>query len=132
MNFFERFKFYLLGVFAGTLLVILLFGRRSSCKDMVTNYLPNGRVLLEAGSKPIFYSNEVLNTLEKSHVDTAEFRSKILPDLSINFDLSDQRAEPCGKYVSFYQDSLVNWQVNFEKCKEKVEITEIIEKLKEN
>lgn len=129
MSFFERFKFYLIGVFAGSLLVILMFGRRNSCKAMVTNYLPNGRVLLEVSSKPLFYSNDVLNQLEESQIDTGDFRANILPQLKIDFDLSDQRAKPCGQYISYYQDSLVNWQVNFEKCDDKVEFQQIIENL---
>lgn len=132
MSFFERFKFYLIGVFAGSLLVILMFGRRNSCKDMVTGYLPNGRVLLEVKSKPLFYSNDALIKLNESQMDTAEFRKNILPELDIDFKISDQRAKPCGQYVSYYQDSLYNWQVNFEKCSDKVEIQQIINQLSEN
>jgi len=125
MNFFGRFKFYLLGVIAGSFLVILLFGRRSSCRDMATNYMPGGRVLLEMSSKPILYSNPVLQHLNNSKVDTATFRTKIMPELDINFDQSDQRAKPCGKYVAYYNDSRYHWKVDLEKCKEKVEIVSI-------
>lgn len=125
MSFIERFKFYLIGVLAGTFLVILIFGKRNSCKDMVTNYLPGGRVLLEMKSKPIFYSHDALAKLEEEHIDTASFRNDILPKLDINFDLSDQRAEPCGKYVAYYHDSTYHWKLNLEKCKEKVDVKSI-------
>ena len=125
MSFIERFKFYLIGVLAGTFLVILIFGKRNSCKDMVTNYLPGGRVLLEMKSKPIFYSNDAMAKLEEEDVDTASFRNDILPKLDINFDLSDQRAEPCGKYVAYYQDSTHQWKLNLEKCKDKLDVKSI-------
>lgn len=125
MSFFERFKFYLLGVIAGSFVVILIFGRRNSCKEMATNYMPSGRVLLEMKSKPFYYDNAAMDKLMAADIDTATFRKEIVSELDIDFDLSDQRAEPCGKYVAFYNDSVHHWKLNLEKCKQRVNVINI-------
>lgn len=125
MKFGDRLKMYALGFIAGCFLVVLFFGRRNSCTNYLPNYLPQGRVLQEVQSKPLLYSNEALNTLQQLSIDTATFRTKMLPELDINFDLSDQRAKPCGQYVSFYKDSLADVRIEFEKCKENTQILTI-------
>ena len=128
MNFGERFKLYLLGVIGGIFLVILFFGNRSSCKNYVGNYLPEGRVLQEIQYKPIHYTPEVMASLASLSLDTAKFRTEILPELDIDFDQSNQRANPCGQYLATFQDSLQILEIRFEKCKEQTLFQEIIKK----
>ncbi|MDO5656408.1 MAG: hypothetical protein Q4G27_09745 [Flavobacteriaceae bacterium] len=125
MTFRDRFKMYLLGFIAGCFLVILFFGRKNSCKNYLTNYLPEGRVLLEVGAKPIFYSEQAAQQLQNLGIDTADFRKEILPQLHIDFDRSEPRAIPCGNYISSYNDSIGPLQIKFEKCKENSRIQEI-------
>lgn len=125
MTFGDRLKMYGLGFIAGCFLVVLFFGRRNSCKDYLPNYLPEGRVLQEVQAKPLLYSNEAMKSFEQLSLDTALFRAKMLPELDIDFDLSDQRAKPCGQYVSFYKDSLMDLRIEFEKCKEKTQILKV-------
>lgn len=126
MTFGERLKTYGLGFIAGCFLVVLFFGRRNSCKNYIPNYLPEGRVIQEMKYKPLLYSHEAMRALQQLSFDTATFRTKMLPELDINFDLSDQRAKPCGQYVAFYQDSLSDLRIEFEKCKESTEILAVI------
>lgn len=125
MNFRDRFKMYLLGFIAGCFLVVLFFGRRNSCKNYIPNYLPEGRVKQEVNARPILFSNEAMNEFEKLGLDTTDFRTKILPDLDVNFDLSDQRQKPCGQYVTFYKDSLLDLRIDLEKCQENSKILKV-------
>lgn len=125
MNFKERLKFYLLGLIGGLFLVMVFFGRRSSCRNGIRDYLPNGRVLAEIKTLPILYSNEALSTMQQLNIDTAYIQQKILVEGDINFDRSDARKKPCSDYIINYQDSLRHIEMNFEKCKSNVLIKSI-------
>lgn len=127
MSFIQRFKFFLLGIIGGCFLVVLFFGDRNSCTSF-SSYLPEGRVLDEVNYKPLKFSPEAEVFFSQYNVDTAKFKKEYLPELDINFDLSDQRAKPCGKYVSFYKDSLVDLEIHFEKCKNSTEIKKVVKK----
>ena len=121
----KRFKFYGMGVLLGTFFVILLFGRRSSCRDYVKNYMPNGRVLSEVDFLPKEYSPKVIDKLEILNIDTAFVNQKILKEGEIDFERSAPREKPCGLYILNYTDSTYNVEVNFKKCKDKVVIQDI-------
>lgn len=121
----KRFKFYGMGVLLGTFFVILLFGRRSSCRDYVKNYMPNGRVLSEVDFLPKEYSPKVIDKLEILNIDTAFVNQKILKEGEIDFERSAPREKPCGLYILNYTDSTHNVEVNFKKCKDKVVIQDI-------
>ena len=121
----KRFKFYGMGVLLGTFFVVLLFGRRSSCRDYVKNYMPNGRVLSEVDFLPKEYSPKVIDKLEILNIDTAFVNQKILKEGEIDFERSAPREKPCGLYILNYTDSTYNVEVNFKKCKDKVVIQDI-------
>lgn len=125
MNFRDRIKMYALGFIAGCFLVVLFFGRRNSCKNYVSNYLPQGRVLQEIQAKPILYSEKAIATLAQLSIDTATFRQQYIPQLKVDFDLSQQHHRPCGQYVTFYSDTLRNLKIELEKCKENSKILNI-------
>ncbi|MBV7441719.1 hypothetical protein KRX57_09825 [Weeksellaceae bacterium TAE3-ERU29] len=121
----RRFKFYGLGILGGTFLVILFFGRRSSCRDYVKNYMPNGRVLSEVDFLPKEYEPKVIEKLGVLNIDTAFVNQKILKKGEIDFERSAPREKPCGLYILNYTDSTYNVEVNFKKCKDKVVIQDI-------
>lgn len=117
MIFRERLKFYIIGFLAGIMLVVLFFGKRSSCKNYVTAFMPNERVLTEIQSMPITYSEEAINQIENTATDTAYINQVIFRKGNIDFDNSEPRAKPCGKYLISHSDSTKTINVNFKKCK---------------
>lgn len=125
MTFRDRFKMYLLGFIAGCFLVVLFFGRRNSCKNYIPNYLPQGRVIQEIQSHPIVFTDNAMSEFQNLGLDTADFRAKLLPELDVDFDLSDQRQKPCGQYVTFYKDSLLDLRIDLEKCMENSRILKV-------
>lgn len=125
MNFKERFKLYILGVLGGILLVTLFFGNRSSCRDGIVNYLPEGRVRQDILFHDIEFSGAVQGTLAQLNIDKELFK-KYIEKADVDFDLSEPRAEPCGKYVLFSQDSVQKLEIRLDKCKDKVLVTEVV------
>ncbi len=115
MTFGRRLRYYLLGFFAGSIMVFMIFGRRSSCKNYVRDYLPNGRVLQEVQHKPIQYSEGVEKFISENNIDSAFLNRTIMTEGEINFEDSEPRKKPCGYYKMTYKDSLL---IEFEKCKD--------------
>lgn len=128
MNFRERFKFFALGSMAGIFLVILLFGNRTSCKDALVNYFPQGRVKQEILFYPFKFSDQAKNKLNELKIDTALFKNKYIQEADVDFDLSEQRAKPCGKYVLISQDSIQQLEILLDKCRNQVLIQQITSK----
>ncbi|QAR29957.1 DUF4258 domain-containing protein [Ornithobacterium rhinotracheale] len=116
----RRFKFYGLGILLGIFVVILMFGKRNSCRNYISNYLPNGRVLSEVAFLPKEYSSQAQEQMQALGIDTAFFNQKILKNGIIDFDRSAPRQAPCGVYLLNYQDQEKNLEIIFKKCKDEV------------
>ncbi|MXV37445.1 hypothetical protein GO491_01945 [Flavobacteriaceae bacterium Ap0902] len=127
MNLRERLKLFALGSIAGIFLITLFFGRRTSCKDSIINYLPEGRVKQEILFYPIDYSSQVAEELERLNINDSLFKTYI-EKADIDFGLSNQRARPCGEYVLFSEDSIQQLEIHLDKCREGVLIEKIITK----
>uniref|UniRef100_UPI0039A58799 hypothetical protein n=1 Tax=Ornithobacterium rhinotracheale TaxID=28251 RepID=UPI0039A58799 len=119
-DFQRRFKFFGIGILLGIFVVILMFGKRNSCRNYISNYLPNGRVLSEVAFLPKKYSSQAAAQMQRLGVDTAFFRQKILKNGIIDFERSVPRQAPCGVYLLNYQDQEKNLEIIFKKCKDEV------------
>lgn len=126
----KRFKFYGIGLIFGTILVLLFFGRRSSCRDGIKNYFPSGRVCSEVAFLPKVYRESALIQLSALSLDTVYFNNKVLRNGNIDFGRSAPREKPCGKYILEHKDKKINLEVLFMKCKDTVYIEKIIKKSK--
>ena len=116
MTFQQRLRFYLIGIFFGCIFVFVLFGNREfSCA-----YFPNGRVLDESHNKPKEYSDSFLKELKSLKLDTIFIQEKIFTASKIDFDKSEPRKKPCGKYVTYYPKKESKYEILFEKCENKV------------
>ncbi|AFL97032.1 DUF4258 domain-containing protein [Ornithobacterium rhinotracheale] len=119
-DFQRRFKFFGIGILLGIFVVILMFGKRNSCRNYLSDYLPNGRVLSEVSFLPKEYSPQAQEQMQALGIDTAFFNQKILKKGIIDFDRSAPRQEPCGAYIMNYQDKEKSVEIIFKKCKDKV------------
>lgn len=126
----DRFKFFGIGLLAGILFIILIFGKKSSCKDYVNNYLPNGRVLAELRFRDKKYTNQAMIDMKNIGIDTIFVNQKILHTGKINFDSSHPRKEPCGEFTLDYKDS-ISLRLKIKKCPDGV-IIESIKNLKDS
>ncbi|MGI9527882.1 MAG: hypothetical protein ACR2MS_12310 [Weeksellaceae bacterium] len=124
MNFKERFKLFALGSILGIFIVTLLFGGRTSCKDNIVNYFPEGRVKQEILFYPIDYSSQAAAELRRLNINDSLFKLYI-QEADVDFGLSEQRAKPCGKYVLFSADSIQQLEIRLDKCREGVLIEKI-------
>jgi hypothetical protein len=121
MNFAQRLRFYLVGVIFGCLFVYVLFGNREySCA-----YFPNARVLDEAHNKPKVYTATCLAQLKKMNLDTSFIQKNIFTSSKIDFDKSQPRAKPCGKYIAYYPKKNPIYIIEFQKCEKKVLVNSI-------
>jgi len=90
----RRFALYGFGFAIGIVLVFFfLGGKNASC-----NWLPNDRMLKIIRSKHIKYSNETLETLDLSEIDSLDIK-EILVNGDIDFAKSQTKNDPCRNYI---------------------------------
>lgn len=93
MRLLHRFGYYLGGFAIGLIILAFFFsGKKTSCA-----YFPQARVLKNLRSKPYTLSTEALETLNNMDLDTVTI-NRILNLGTVNFDKSETRKEPCGRY----------------------------------
>lgn len=118
MDFWQRFKFFFLGSLMGIFFVILVFGKRMSCKQAVIEYFPNGRVLAEIRYKDLQWSPDTDQKFQELQVDSAFLYEEILMDGRVDFQKSDPRRQPCGKYLIHFQKEEQSYEMFVTKCRE--------------
>ena len=96
MNIYQRFSYYL-GGFAIGLIILAFFlsGKRTSC-----DYGPNARTVKNITSKPIFYSPQSQNTINKNQLDSLTIINLIKYG-EVDFSMSKTKQEPCKVYTIF-------------------------------
>ncbi len=94
MKFFQRFAYYLVGLFMGLFFVSMVF----SGKDTRCNYFPNARVLNDLRNKPFNYSPKASEILAQSWVDTTDIKNT-LQFGDVDFDQSNIAIGKGKKYV---------------------------------
>lgn len=93
MSFLKRLGFYLIGLSIGLVFLAFFLNRKKAqfC------YLPNCRVLKELRSKPLSYSEAVLQQLDALALDTTDVLH-FLTDGDVDFRASETKAKPCKIY----------------------------------
>tara|TARA_B100000575_G_scaffold31955_1_gene21522 strand:+ start:9155 stop:9505 length:351 start_codon:yes stop_codon:yes gene_type:complete len=87
MNFYKKIKFFSIGLFTGTIfLIIILNGKKLSC-----NYGPESRVIKNLKHKKWIFDNEIIATDSFNLVDFLE-NSKVI------FNKSNTKKDSCKVY----------------------------------
>ncbi len=99
MTFAKRLRFFGIGLSLGVLLSLAMFGpERFSC----SGYLPESRVLAELETKKWSIALEAQEPLRVLGIDSVNVKQNLLPNAKINFEESEARLKPCGKYAIYY------------------------------
>jgi len=107
----RRFALYGFGFAIGIVLVFFfLGGKNASC-----NWLPNDRMLKIIRSKHIKYSNETLETLDLSEIDSLDIK-EILVNGDIDFAKSQTKNDPCRNYIINGTDEQKDIVLSIEIC----------------
>ena len=94
MKLIQRVGYYLGGFSIGLiLLAFFLGGKRASC-----SYGPEARVIKNINSKPLTYSEQVLEAINNFALDTLQIVD-LIQNGDVNFSKSDTSLEPCKMYV---------------------------------
>ena len=93
MQFLKRFGYYLVGLALGSLVVLFIW----KGKDVSFDYGMDARTLKTIRIKKRLFSEDALNTLNNSKIDTAII-STILNAGDVNFGKSKPRIKPCAEY----------------------------------
>ena len=94
MSFLKRLGYYLVGLALGLIFLAFFLNRKRAqfC------YMPNCRVLKELRSKPLLYSNAVLEELEQQGMDSTDILY-FLSDGNVDFGDSDTQSDSCRTYI---------------------------------
>lgn len=85
MKFYQRFAYYLVGLFIGIFFVAMVL----SGKDTRCNYFPNARVLNDLRTKPFNYSEIASEKLTQQWVDTIDIKNTLTYG-DVDFDKSNK------------------------------------------
>lgn len=89
------------GLAVGIVILTFLLKKKTTETGTEFCYFPNCRVLKELRSKPISYSDSILDLLEEGVIDSSDIAS-FLRQGSVVFRESDTRSRPCTTYVIEY------------------------------
>jgi hypothetical protein len=96
MKFYQRFAYYLIGLFIGSFFVAAVL----SGKDTRCNYFPNARVLNDLRTKPFQYDIEASRRLSEDWVDTIDIKNTLTYG-DVDFDKSNIKEEGGNLYVIY-------------------------------
>jgi hypothetical protein len=91
----RRFRYYLIGVVLGSLVVYAMFGTRS---DIGCDYLPNARVLKNLRSKTHEFTAKAQCEITCLELDSLDIAMMFAAG-AVKFSESEPRKEPCGEYT---------------------------------
>lgn len=103
MNFFQRFKRFLIGVLLGSILVFFFFSDRS---ELLTDWMPNERVMKRLRETKLIIPDTVQCRLRCHQLDSAAVDGLISDDGDVNFANSFTRQEPKLYKVDFEQHTI--------------------------
>lgn len=117
----KKLKFYAIGLIPGLLIVFFILNQKgTSC-----SYFPNDRVLAETLTKDFSYSESFKSEMEMNKISEKFIKDSILVNGKIDFDRSKAQEKPCPQYVLVYPKKNPRFEVNYSKCKENAEFTEL-------
>ncbi len=91
MNFFKRFRSYLIGVILGMLVVVVVFKDKA---NLFTSWLPENRVLLEISEKKLITTPKSACQLQCLGKTAADIKTRLLEKTSVEFAKSDTHSKP--------------------------------------
>ncbi|WP_312768126.1 hypothetical protein [Epilithonimonas sp.] len=117
----KKLKFYTIGLIPGLLIVFFILNQKgTSC-----SYFPNDRVIAETLTKDLIYSPTFKTEMELNKISEQFLKDSIIAGGKIDFDRSKAQEKPCPKYVLVYPKNNPRIEVNYSKCKENAEFTEL-------
>jgi len=102
MNFFQRFKRFMVGVLLGSILVFFFFSDRS---ELITAWMPNERVMKRLRETTLLIPDSVRCRLNCHQLDSTKV-SGLLTDGDVSFANSFTRQEPKLYKVDFEQHEI--------------------------
>lgn len=112
----RKFKFYLIGLVPGLLIVFFILNQKgASC----SGYLPNSRVIAETLSKDFSYSESFQTEMKILNIDEKFLKDSIITKGFVDFERSNAQKKPCPDYLLHYPEKNPRFEITFEKCSEK-------------
>lgn len=93
-GFWNRFKYYMIGLVLGSFAVYFMFGSRS---DLRCDYFPNARVLKNMRGKTMHYTATAACQRDCLQLDSLAIK-QIFAAGAVIFSESEPRKKPCGEY----------------------------------
>jgi len=103
MNFFNRLKYYLVGVGLGILMVMVIFKDRK-----FTSWTPQNRVLYDIKENTLVISSEMSCLFECGNVKTNESIENFLATADVDFSASNVKNHDFREYVLLFEDHLIS------------------------
>lgn len=123
MKFIHRLGYYLGGFAIGlVILAFFLSGKRTSCA-----YGPDARVLKNIRLKERAYSEEALEEMQRSQIDTASIH-RVLRKGDVDFSRSNTDLDSCKIYMITGNSEIGELEMLFENCDSLATLQEIWKK----
>ena len=97
MAFLKRLGFFLFGLAIGLVFLAIFLKKKSDETGVEFCYFPNCRTLKDIRSKPLSYSDEVLEIFKTGELDTLDIKN-LLTQGNVDFGRSDTKAKDCKTY----------------------------------
>lgn len=97
MGFLKRLGFYLFGLAIGLVFLAIFLKKKSDETGVEFCYFPNCRTLKDIRSKPLSYSDEVLEIFKTTELDTLDIKY-LLSQGDVDFRKSDTKTKDCKTY----------------------------------
>ncbi|WP_407480018.1 hypothetical protein [Elizabethkingia miricola] len=117
----RRFRFYLIGLIPGIIIVFFILNQKgTSC-----SYFPNDRVVAETLTKDFVLTPDFQQELKAFNLNEKFLKDSIVSKGKIDFDRSEAQKQPCPKYLLFYPSKKPVYEVQYEKCKKNAQFINI-------
>ncbi|MDF0717238.1 DUF4258 domain-containing protein [Muricauda sp. 334s03] len=120
MAFLKRLGWYLVGLSIGLIFLVFILKKKSGEEGIDFCYLPNCRVLKDMRSKPLTFSQSLL----EQYRDTLMIQS-FLEDGDVDFGKSDTTSEPCKTYFISHEYKGEALELEAKNCEEGVTVEKI-------
>jgi len=117
----QKLKFYFMGLVPGMFIVFFILNK----KDTSCSYFPNDRVISESLSKDFIFSEDFNEKLKILDLSKNFIRDSIIKYGRIDFRRSEAQKKPCQKYTLTYPKQKPKYEVEYQKCKENVTLSQI-------
>lgn len=121
--FIKRLGYFLVGLSIGIVFLAFFLKKKSDQTGVSFCYFPNCRVLKDLRSKPLYYSDEISESLKNKEIDTLGINS-FFTDGEVNFGDSDTKSTPCKTYLIEHEIANKEVILKVKNCPERVTIME--------